>query len=146
MRRAIGSFLSFVALATMSACTPKVSCEDAMLAAPAGPPDPVWARRGVVLPAAATVCGSTSTQLHAIEKTQASPEQRTVELRDALSKSAWRVLSEGYEPEGDYVVRMDRGGELLFFNVHRVAQLGGPIRPFSTLAFHVATGPLRAAP
>lgn len=112
-----------------------------MLEEARGSLDPDWAKRGFALDAGARHCQSTSRTLHVLEASEASPAARALRLRDDLAQEGWVVDGgAGYEAEGDFVVRMRRGGELLVFNVHRAEPLDAifPVAP--TLAIHASVG------
>ena len=128
------------AVVAASACTRRATCDD-MLLQPSTI-DAVWATRGVVLGPTATGCGSSPKHLHVLEQTTASPEQRGLELRDALGKAGWLSQWAGYEADGGYMLKLERSDERLFVNVHRVEGLGADFRPTLGLGLHMAYGAL----
>lgn len=134
------------ALVSMMGCQTSPTCTDIMSEPASGPIDPAWAKRGLSIAPNAVLCDTDSRRLHAIEATTTEPHVQATALLEALERQGWAANGpEGYEREGDYVVRLQRKGEVLVLNVHRASKISSLLPDTPSLAIHATVG-TRASP
>lgn len=134
------------AVLAVAGCAHDATCTDAAMEASPSAWPLYWSTRGLTPPLGALLCEPTSSnEAHFVERTADEPAVRAKGYEDVLRKAGWTDYVSAKTPNSrsadEVVIHLERGSEVLFFNVYRVDSVTGRAKPALAAGFTAASKP-----